>query len=235
MPLMRLRRFVLGYLGAAVAATVAAAAELSSVAIRDDETVITLSGDIEAGDADATEALIKTINDDGRLVSAIRLDSPGGGVAEAVKLAELIRRAKVPMVVAAGSRCASACFIVFAAGVEKFANYDAAIGVHGVSDRFGHQTAQAEAATVSMARIASELGVPPRIVGRIIATRPSDIAWLSPEDLRAMGVIMTGRPGQNALSASTGDLAPANTGRSWRLMHRTDPLNSAARPPPAER
>lgn len=202
---MRLRPVVLGFLGAATAATAAAAAQLSSIIVPDNGTIIALKGDIEEGDTEAAEALIKSINDDGRLVSALQLDSPGGGLAEAVRLAELIRRAKVPTVVAAGSRCASACFIVFAAGVEKFASFDAAIGVHGVSDRFGHQTEQTEAATMSMARIAGTFGVPPGIVRRIIITRPTDIAWLSADDLRAMGTIMTGRPKQIADATSAAD------------------------------
>jgi hypothetical protein len=241
MPGLDLRRFVMGCLGTAVAATAAPAADLSSVAIRDDATIVLLQGDIEPGDADAVEALIKMINDDGRLVSAIRLNSPGGSLAEAIRLAELTRRAKVPTVVAAGSRCASACFIVFASGVEKFASYDAAIGVHGVSDRFGHQTMQTEAATRSMARIASELGVPPRIVGQMIATRPSEIAWLSPDDLRAMGTIMTGRPGQTALSGSAedplvaADLTRASAERPSPLMGGPQSLSSGGRHPPAER
>ena len=232
---------MMGCLGMAVAATAARAADLSSVAIPDDANVILLQGDIEPGDADAVEALIKTINDDGRLVSAIRLDSPGGGLAEAIRLAELIRRAKVPTVVAARSRCASACFIVFASGVEKFASYDAAIGVHGVSDRFGHQTMQTEAATRSMARIASELGVPPRIVAQMIATRPSEIAWLSPDDLRAMGAIMTGRPGPSALSGAAeearaaADLTPASVERPSAFMGAAHSLSSGARHLPAER
>jgi hypothetical protein len=199
---MQLRRLILGLLGAALAGNAAAASELTSVMTEDNATIIALGGDIEDGDAAATEAMIKSANDDGRLVSALRLDSPGGSLAEAIKLAELIRRAKLPTIVAAGSRCASACFIVFAAGIEKFASYDAAIGVHGVSDRFGHQSAQTEAATLSMARIASTLGVPPRLVRQMVATRPSDIAWLSPDDLRTMGTIMTGRSDRTAPPAS---------------------------------
>jgi hypothetical protein len=195
---MQLRWLTLGLLGAALAGNAAAASELTSVMTADNATVIALGGDIEDGDAAATEAMIKSANDDGRLVSALRLDSPGGSLAEAIKLAELIRRAKLPTIVAAGSRCASACFIVFAAGVEKFASYDAAIGVHGVSDRFGHQSAQTEAATLSMARIASTFGVPPRIVRQMVITLPSDIAWLSPDDLRTMGAIMTDRSNHTA-------------------------------------
>lgn len=219
---MYLRRSMLGILGAAVAAGTVAAAELGGVRTDDNATIIALSGDIEEGDADGTEALIKTANDDGRLVTAIRLDSPGGSLAEGIKLAELIRRAKLPTVVASGARCASACFIVFAAGVEKFASFGAAIGVHGVSDRLGHQSAQTEAATLAMARIASMFGVPPRIVSRMIVTRPDDIAWLSPDDLRAMGAIMTDRAEQAAAPVSASK--PAGLVRRWlvHVPHRAD-------------
>ncbi|AUC96278.1 hypothetical protein CWS35_20025 [Bradyrhizobium sp. SK17] len=185
---------MLTLLGAALVGTAAAAAELSIVTLKDDVTILTLGGDVAAGDTEAAEALIKTANDGDRLISAVRLDSPGGSLAEAVKLAGLIRRAKLPTMVAAGSRCASACFIVFAAGNEKFASYDAAIGVHGVSDKFGHETAQTEEATIAMARFASGFGVPPRIIGQMVTTHAHEIAWLTPDDLRAMGTIMTDRP-----------------------------------------
>ncbi|GKQ52150.1 hypothetical protein [Bradyrhizobium sp. Ce-3] len=189
---------MLRVLGAAVFSTAATAAELSSVTLKGDVTIIALSGDVAAGDTEAAEALIKTANDGNRLISALRLDSPGGSVAEAVKLAGLIRRAKLPTIVATGSRCASACFIVFAAGNEKFASYEAAIGVHGVSDKFGHETAQTEEATIAMARVASGFGVPPRIIGQMVTTHAHEIAWLTPDDLRAMGAIMTDRPGRRS-------------------------------------
>ena len=186
---------MLRVLGAAIFSTAATAAELSSVTLKGDITIIALSG--AQGDTETAEALITAANDGNRLISAVRLDSPGGSLAEAVKLAGLIRRAKLPTIVAAGSRCASACFIVFAAGNEKFASYEAAIGVHGVSDKFGHETAQTEEATIAMARVASGFGVPPRIVGQMLATHAHEIAWLTPDDLRAMGAIMTDRPGHH--------------------------------------
>lgn len=184
---MRCIAAILGILAATLAAD---AAELISVRTSDNATIIALSGDIEDGDADGTEALIKTTNDDGRLVAAMRLDSLGGSLAEATKLAEFVRRAKLPTLVASRARCASACFIVFAAGIEKYASALAAIGVHGVSDRFGHQSDQTRKATLAMARLATSFGVPARIVSRMIDTRPDEIAWLSPDDLRAMGAIV---------------------------------------------
>jgi hypothetical protein len=202
---MALLSSILRLVGAAVVSTAATAAELNNVTLKGDITIIALSGDVAAGDTEAAEALIKTANDGNRLISAVRLDSPGGSLAEAVALAGLIRRAKLPTIVAAGSRCASACFIVFAAGNEKFASYDAAIGVHGVSDKFGHETAQTEEATIAMARVASGFGVPPRIIGQMVTTHAHEIAWLTPDDLRGMGTIMTDRPEHRAPPASPDD------------------------------
>ncbi|MCA6121753.1 hypothetical protein J6500_07555 [Bradyrhizobium sp. WSM 1704] len=196
---------VLRVLAASVVSTAATAAELSSVTMKDDVTIIALGGDVAEGDTEAAEALIKAANDADRLITAVRLDSPGGSLAEAVKLAGLIRRAKLPTIVAAGSHCASACFIVFAAGNEKFASYEAAIGVHGVSDKFGHETAQTREATIAMARVASAFGVPPRIIAQMVTTHAHEIAWLTPDDLRAMGTIMTDRHAHRAPAASPAD------------------------------
>jgi hypothetical protein len=95
-----------------------------------------------------------------------------------------------------GATCASACFLVFAAGETKFANYTAQIGVHGASDETGQETVQSGAATVSMARIAKELGVPTAIIGRMVVTPPSEMVWLSPADLQSMGTSMVGKPSQ---------------------------------------
>lgn len=71
-----------------------------------------------------------------------------------------VRFAKVATNVAGNATCASACFLVYAAGAAKFANYTAQVGVHGASDKQGEETVASGAATVSMARAAKELGVP---------------------------------------------------------------------------
>jgi hypothetical protein len=184
---------LLGLVGSAVIGIATNAAELSSIALVDDTAVIALNGDISVGNTDAIETLMRTVNEGGRLVSALRLDSNGGSLVEAIRLADLVRRAKLPTIVAAGARCASACFIVFAAGVEKFASYDAQIGVHGVSDKFGRETEQTDAATIAMARIVSRFGVPPSIIGQMVTTPAQEIAWLTPQDLREMGVVVTGQ------------------------------------------
>jgi hypothetical protein len=92
-----------------------------------------------------------------------------------------------------GARCASACFVAFAAGSQKFASYTANIGVHGAADADGQEAGDA---TVSMARIVKELGVSEGIIGKMVITPPGEVVWLGPDDLRSMGVTMTGKPAQ---------------------------------------
>jgi hypothetical protein len=181
----------------------ASGASLKSSVTKDGRIVISISGEITPGDTDAFKAAVKTANDAGKLVSSIRLNSPGGNLLEGAKLADAVRFGKMATNVGQGASCASACFLVFAAGETKFANYTAQIGVHGASDESGAETVQSGAATVSMARIAKELGVPPQIIGRMVVTPPSDMVWLSPQDLMSMGVSMVGKPSQIPSVANT--------------------------------
>ncbi|WP_149530680.1 hypothetical protein [Tardiphaga sp. P9-11] len=182
-------------------------ADVRSAALKDGRIIIVISGDIAPGDLDAFKAAVKTANDAGKLVTSIRLNSGGGNLVEGVKLAEAVRFAKMATNVGQNATCASACFLIFAAGETKYANYTAQIGVHGASDKTGEETVQSGAATVSMARIAKELGVPPAIIGRMVVTPPSDMVWLSPTDLQSMGTAMVGKPSQ---IASTTSVPPIN-------------------------
>jgi hypothetical protein len=131
--------------------------------------------------------------DDRRVISGIRLSSPGGNVAEGFNLARIVRIAKMATIVPDGATCASACFIVFAAGSGKPVGYAARIGVHAAaSDGSQHETDQSRAATIIMARVVKELGVPPGIIGQMVVTPPNQVVWLSPDDLRSVGTTMTG-------------------------------------------
>lgn len=163
---------------------------------------ITMEGEIVAGDTNRFKALVLSSNNAGREVSNIRLNSPGGLLSEGASLAAAIRFAKIATVVPSGGLCASACFLAFAGGSERYVNYDAQVGVHGASDR-GRETKDSEAATIVMVRIAKELGVPDSILGRMAVTPPSDMVWLTPNDLRSMGSTMTGNPSELARTSIT--------------------------------
>jgi hypothetical protein len=158
-------------------------------------------------------------------VATIRLNSTGGNILEALKIAELIRTGKIASAVLSKTTCASACFIILSAGSEKYVHYTAAVGVHGASEAEGGETTEAKAATVTMARVLKELGVPPAILGKMVTTPPDQMVWLTPDDLKAMGVAMLGKPSQLEASAPV-PTAPLQLGP-------TPPASMQASTPPS--
>jgi hypothetical protein len=191
---MRISTFFIAALIFAGAALSSKSATLTSYISKEGKVVVILNGEIAPGDTDQLQQITKTANDSGKIVSGIRLNSLGGNLLEGAKLADAIRFAKIASVVPNGSTCASACFLAFAAGADKFASYSASIGVHGASDANGKESVGSNAATVAMAKIVKELGVPADIIGRMVVTPPDQIVWLTPNNLRAMGTTMTGKP-----------------------------------------
>src|SRR5258707_15226664 len=174
---------ICGLVNAALSVSIAAAAEITSFNLEDDRVEISISGNIAPGDIDALRASIKAANDAGKLVTSLRLNSEGGNLLEAVRLADAVRFAKVSTNVGQSATCASACFLIFAAGETKYANYRARIGVHGAAE-YG---VESRASTRAMARAAEELGVPSSIIRRMVNTPPSEVECLSLNDLRSMG------------------------------------------------
>lgn len=211
----------------------ASAATFKSVAAKDGGTIIYMSGEIAEGDTETLKASIKVANDAGRLVSGVRLNSPGGNLLEGLKLADAVRFAKVATNVAGGATCASACFLIYAAGATKFANYTAQVGIHGASDKMGEETIASGAATVSMARAAKELGVPAAIIGRMVVTPPSEMVWLSPQELQSMGSTMVGKPSQTSVSPTA--TATANASVTSQTQPRditpSQPTSKVSAPP----
>jgi hypothetical protein len=116
-------------------------------------------------------------------------------------------------VVQDGAECSSACFVVFSAGVRKFASYGAAIGVHGASNDKGEESEGSMAATVEMAKSIKNMGVPPGIIGKMVVTPPDQMVWLKFDDLREMGVDMA----ETKKRAATASQPPGSGGRE-RLL-----------------
>src|SRR5436190_10175453 len=169
--------------GLALSPSIATAAEIKSLNLADDCAEISISGNIAAGDAELLRTRIKAATDAGKLVTSVRLNSEGGSLLEGARLADVVRSAKVSTNVGQSATCASACFLIFAAGETKYAYVRARIGVHGASEN----GAESRKATMAMARIAEELDVPSSIIRRMVSTPPNDVTWLSLNDLRLMG------------------------------------------------
>jgi hypothetical protein len=172
----------------------AAAARLQLVPGRGGHVVVQLSGRIEQGDADAFTKLLQKAYTANQVIDSVQLNSTGGIVGEGARIAAAIRTARLSTHVVEGALCASACFLVFAAGYERFAATGALIGVHKASEKGGRETSQSVAASRAMASFAMELGVPSAITAKMMATPSTRIDWLDPRDLKLMGVAVGSKP-----------------------------------------
>ena len=168
----------------------ATAMQFEVVDVSATEAMIGGRGPIVRGDAARLERAFASVSTSKQLLG-VALDSPGGTVMDGAELARIIRDKGLAVVVPSNSKCASACFLLLAAAPHRLAANDALIGVHGANDD-GQDTEVAMAMTTAMARAAAELGVPTTVIGKMVATPPARIEWLTHEDLRSMGVLVYG-------------------------------------------
>lgn len=105
--------------------------------------VVTLKGDIALGDELRLKSALRGHEDERGWLSSytlLALDSPGGGLNEALKLIRLVRERTIPTYVPAHASCLSACAFVFMAGTQswdvgnefhgRFLDVDARLGFH---------------------------------------------------------------------------------------------------------
>jgi uncharacterized protein len=157
--------------------------------------LIQARGEIFPGDADRLAAFLQSLSANDRVTGFV-VDSLGGNVSEALKIADFINKSGLTVAVPSGGECASACFLLFAAAPHRFAGANAQIGVHRANEE-GQDDWNSMATTTYVGQVLSQYGVPPAIIGRMVQTAPSSMEWLTPTDLASMGVL----PQANALPA----------------------------------
>jgi hypothetical protein len=131
-------RSYLGYLSVVVSSLLFAPVEASALQYRplplDPPLVgVALTGPIVSGDFERLNGFLQGLaKSDG--VLSFFVDSPGGSIFEAEKIAGLINKGGAWVSIPSGSQCSSACFLLFAAAARRFMAPDALIGVHSVSE-----------------------------------------------------------------------------------------------------
>jgi hypothetical protein len=119
------------------------------------------------------------------------LDSPGGDVYAAMELGRLIRRNHGHTVVKRGS-CASACALIFAAGVVR-SIVDGRVGIHRpvlatiVTDE-GTVKRAADEITRALSIYANDMNISGRFIEDMLVIPPEKIRWLSQRDLDGYGI-----------------------------------------------
>jgi hypothetical protein len=206
---------------AAIAAHNAHALQYQRVPLDPPRVIISARGPIVPGDFERFVNFLGVMPDTDRVIG-LALDSQGGNVFEAEKMAGAIRRLDTSILVSDGSECSSACFLLFAAGSRRFVRPDALIGVHSVSEN-GKETIDAMALTTAMARDAADLGVPSAIIGKLVQTPPGRTTWLTPPELASMGVRVLERTVSDPLprnSAPSANTPPQRVGSPIPLYPR---------------
>lgn len=177
-----------------VATSYSLAASLSHKINGEGNAEVALTGEIMAGDAMRTAEYMDELISNGQHVSGLVLNSSGGLVYEGFLLARLVMLSKVATITRPNAICASACFLAFVASPEKWAAYRSRIGVHGASSINGGKIVDAAAPTLLMVRFSKILGAPYSVVGKMAATPPNSVAWLTIPELEEMGVRVYGKP-----------------------------------------
>jgi hypothetical protein len=172
-------------IGIGLASNSAAAITYTPLYFQDGSLIIGMRGRIVEGDADQLRHVLTGLPPK-TIIHGFALDSHGGNVAEASKLAAFIHGSELPTIVDSTSACESACFLVFAAGKLKLVQSGAVIGVHSASI-YGTETEEAMAVTTAIACLADAYHVPKAIIGKLVTTPPDEIAQLSHGDLLSMG------------------------------------------------
>ena len=149
-------------------------------------TVLYASGPIKLGDDQRLHEFVAGLPRSTKVIG-MAMSSQGGNLLEGLRMGRTVRSSGLFTLVPESSVCASACFLMFAAGRTKFVGEAARIGVHSATSGAGEDT-MSQAATVMMAREASQYGVPSAVVGHMVTTLATGISWLTTDELKEMGV-----------------------------------------------
>ena len=117
-------------------------------------------------DSKITQALAeRVLSIDPHSNLTIELNSPGGSLRAALKIARFIRRNGLSTHVRADGRCSSACLLVLQAGVRRTAGEGAQLIIHAASNAVGHPSI---AATRRYVSAMVEFGASPRLAFEIL-------------------------------------------------------------------
>ena len=186
----------------------------ASFTIENGGTIITMTGEIEPGDAERLVSIFLAVKPIGKYYfpypKAISLNSPGGDVAEAIRIAELVKTLGLSVFTIPDGKgfCASSCFLIYVAALERSASGIDTIKTEGVKGNLGplgvhrpymRAVQEGPSGVKRQAQIMNEMrtylvnaGVGHSLIDKMMSHASNDIYWLSAEDIRALGQFSPG-------------------------------------------
>ncbi len=157
---------------------------------------LVLSGEITAGDYDTL--LSKILSDENHFLAQNKLivASDGGDVAEALKIADLVKSLYSQLIVGPlTGRCVSACFFIYAAAGQREADGDKLLGINRpfFADADAAPLPAGDAVGVESKGLTQvrtflqENAVPKYLVDEMFRHASDDAYWLSADDERNLG------------------------------------------------
>ena len=190
---MTFGRVILGLLCAICLSAGAGAAALLEETLRSGHVALHLVGRIDSKDAASFAAAVNKFSGAGKRIDVVSLNSSGGQLGEGALIAGVIKALRLATRVEDGAVCASACFLLFAAGEPRTAHPNSFIGVHKAADNDGRETYKSREATRAMVEFARQLGGPSTITDKMGRTPSDSLEWLSSRDLRSMGATVSNK------------------------------------------
>lgn len=156
---------------------------------------INIDGAIQKGDVEKFISLI--FAEPIGVYSTVGLNSNGGDVAEAIKLASLIEQLRLRTMVKPNGICASACFFIWATGTPRHASsnpsssYLGLVGLHRPYLRNPENTTKSldfqSDLQKKISYFLSNNLIPTRLVDLMMARPSNDIYWLTRHDIEEIG------------------------------------------------
>lgn len=150
---------------------------------------LTFKGEIVRGDA---RKLAQVMIDNGPSISLVNLDSPGGNIAEAIEIGEMIKALRIDTTVQKNATCASACFFIWINGSTRTAGfvgsrYFGPVGLHRpyLTSMQNSNAALSEQNSL-MARVSTYLDskvIPRRFSDLMLSRASNEIYWMTAQDI----------------------------------------------------
>jgi ATP-dependent protease ClpP protease subunit len=145
---------------------------------------VLIKGQIQAGDFGRFQTFLLQPDHLKAFSNYVWLDSTGGNLAEAMKFATLFEKSSASVVVGPDGKCYSACFMMFASGVDRWLYPFGELGVHQVSVEFpaglptpdkAARNGMVQAVTNNVSAYLASQGIPQTLVTKMQETPASEM------------------------------------------------------------
>lgn len=153
-----------------------------SLRLMRNDTELELAGGIPFGTTDAVRNMLASAP----TVRVIHLNSTGGRIAEANKLATLISQRQ--LITYTSTNCSSACAIAFLAGHERYIGELGRIGFHSASVN-GARVSDELDVNASFREALTRVGATPPFVAKATTTNPQSMWFPTTEELKQQSII----------------------------------------------